>query len=201
MSLWFQHGEAPERGAKMSQKSSGNRGNGTGISAIKKQVTGTTAIKPFILITAQLKAKAKLIVPLWHSWCVGFNYSCGSTQGERCKHLHVPLDPLPRGSCGSAPTACATQSGFLFTLRQSSPSWIIQQQSCISEERECFLPPVACAAIMLQTESSFQPWPLPSVSLTPNQSLSFVPEGQLMSPSTRHSSLVLQLLKWSKPLY
>lgn len=64
MSLWFQHGEAPERGAKMSQKSSGNRGNGTGISAIKKQVTRTTAIKPFILITAQLKAKAKLIVPL-----------------------------------------------------------------------------------------------------------------------------------------
>lgn len=62
--LWFQHGEAPERGAKMSQKSSGNGGNGTGISAIKKQVTRTTAIKPFILITAQLKAKAKLIIPL-----------------------------------------------------------------------------------------------------------------------------------------
>lgn len=72
----------------MSQNSSGNGGNCTGISAIKKQVTRTTAIKPFILITAQLKAKAKLIIPLWHSWCVGFNYSCGSTlQCERCKHM------------------------------------------------------------------------------------------------------------------
>lgn len=58
----------------------------------------------------QLKAKAKLITPLWHSQCVGFNYSC-EQQYEHCKHLYRLFGSPSRGSCSSSFIASATQSG------------------------------------------------------------------------------------------
>lgn len=124
MSVWFKHGETSQSlsfSLMMKKKMVKTRytkslinfgigGSGTQVNAVKKQVTKTTAIKQCISIMPQLKAKAKLITPLWYSQCVGFNYSC-EQQYEHCKHLYRLFGSLSRGSCSSSFIASATQSG------------------------------------------------------------------------------------------
>lgn len=156
----------------------------------------------------QSKAKAKLIIPRWHSRCVGFSYSWSSKlQGEHRKDLHLLFDPRPRGSCSSASIASATQSGFsvIFFRSETELAFINYPVTTSRKQRS------GNAAFILQTQVLHwrcQPWPLQSVSLTPKQSLSLMREGQLMSPSTRAPrggttsfSLVFHLFKWSKPFY